>query len=341
MFTIASCGGQSEAPLPALPEGFDDRSLVDSEPGKPDWITKWLAEIQGTIGFDTAVTGTTSYSEWFHGYTFDLKAGDTIALKAYGSTYGLARIYGPLKKGGSWGWAQKNAWITWDHSEQVYRGGFSGYTAIEEGSYQLVVGSPWTSTYEYDMILGCPSGHCGNKFCVVYDTVDPSGNPLQNTYAINVSTYEEGKQLLAKVSNFINEDILTGACDQVLMACPKVYMPVCASTPDTDLQTFGNVCNFKAFVRQEAGSEGEAKGHWEDGTCKCDPTTEWWRKYVSTDPATCQVLKFYCQPNTNYFSNDCGCGCEQSKSCEKTYDCEPPTDCSAIMAECPYSTFAL
>jgi hypothetical protein len=324
--------------LPELPRGFDDQSIVD---GKGDLLTHWLTEVKGEIAFGTTTTGKTSYTAWFHGYTFDLGVGDEVAVKASGSYYGLVRIYGPRQSSGAWGSARAKSWIGYA-SKGSYSGAIGSFKAAASGTYLLVVGSPWDSTYAYDLSLACSSGHCGDAFCTVYETTDAAGAPLRNYYAINVDTYAEGKQLLAQVNGFINEAIYTGACSEVLLACPKVYMPVCGDSPGYSAQTFGNVCNFKAWIRKLAAASGEAKGHWEPGACAtCDPKTEWWRKYVSTDPEECKVLKFYCQPHTTYFSNTCGCGCQQDASCKQYYDCEPPTDCSSLMAKCPFSTFGL
>lgn len=52
--------------------------------------------------------------------------------------------------------------------------------------------------------------------------------------------------------------------------------------------------------------------------CPCDPDKEWWRKYVSEDPAQCLVIDYMCEPNTGAFSNDCGCGCQQDPSCPRS-----------------------
>lgn len=337
MLSLMACGGQE---LPPLPEGFEDSSLVD---GKADTLTRWFTEIKGDIDFNATIGGKTSYKSWFHGYTVDLGAGDEIAVKAAGTYYGLIRVYGPQKASGSWGSVKASSWINYDAAQQAFGGAISSFKAKAAGTYLLLVGSPWDPSYSYNVSVGCSSGHCGDAFCVVYETVDSSGTALQNLYAINVATYDAGKQLLAKVSNFINEDILTGVCSTIALPCPKVYMPVCGDSPGQPKQTFGNVCSFKAYLMGLAGETSEAKGHWEVGACApaCDPKTEWWRKYVATDAKQCQLIKFYCQPNTLHFSNACGCGCEQSKECKPYYDCEPPIDCSSHQAKCPYSTFGL
>ncbi|MCA9522500.1 MAG: hypothetical protein KC609_16090, partial [Myxococcales bacterium] len=54
-----------------------------------------------------------------------------------------------------------------------------------------------------------------------------------------------------------------------------------------------------------------SKGHWELGACKptCDPANDPYRQY---DAKTCQVVRFVCPEGTEYFSDECGCGCKPS-----------------------------
>jgi hypothetical protein len=76
--------------------------------------------------------------------------------------------------------------------------------------------------------------------------------------------------------------------------------------------------------------------------CACNPQTEWWRNYVSTDPQQCMVIDYGCPVNTTTFENSCGCGCEQDASCPQSFDCMPPATCNEqeIKTKCPYSTIA-
>lgn len=79
--------------------------------------------------------------------------------------------------------------------------------------------------------------------------------------------------------------------------------------------------------------------------CACDPKTDWWRDYVSTDASQCPAIDYLCPPNTNYFFNGCGCGCEQDSSCPEWFNCMPSPDApgcdvAAIQAKCPYSGIA-
>jgi len=74
--------------------------------------------------------------------------------------------------------------------------------------------------------------------------------------------------------------------------------------------------------------------------CGCNPAEEWWRNYVSTDPAECAVLEYQCPPKTRPFSNECGCGCQQDEACPEWINCMPPADCSGQVEDCPFSSIA-
>jgi hypothetical protein len=74
--------------------------------------------------------------------------------------------------------------------------------------------------------------------------------------------------------------------------------------------------------------------------CLCSGD-EWFMNYVENDVEACAAIHFYCSPNMYYFSNDCGCGCQQAPWCEEYYDCEYPTDCSFEIEHCPLSNFGL
>lgn len=269
----------------------------------------------------------------------------------------------------------------------------------------------WRANGTYTLSADCEL----TKYCVEYETTDPDGTPYNNFYAQNVTTYEEGKQLLAQVQYFFNEDIRPGSCASQSAICPTVHDPVCGDSPVAQTE-YDNVCVFKSHIRQTAGESDQWKGHWEQGTCDatgqfcggigglpcpdgfvcvlegdypdaggscqpttctydgveyavgdsfpaldgcnvcsctaggvactkmycgCDPQNEWWRDY-RYDPATCEVIRYYCPPNMMPFSNECGCGCQQDESCPEWFDCMPPTTCDvdAIQSECPLSQIA-
>lgn len=119
----------------------------------------------------------------------------------------------------------------------------------------------WKGTWEM--------GQCTDPHCVMWETVDGEGNPLQNFYAEEVDSYEEGKKVLSQVGGFLNEDIKEGTCAQVAfsMMCPMYCNPICTDTPNENTE-YCNVCEFKRHVVEFAGKEGQWKGHWENGMCK-------------------------------------------------------------------------
>ncbi|WP_437688806.1 hypothetical protein [Sorangium sp. So ce176] len=74
--------------------------------------------------------------------------------------------------------------------------------------------------------------------------------------------------------------------------------------------------------------------------CGCDPSSEWWRQYVSTSLEACATIDFACTGGLTSVLNECGCGCEQDPSCPPSFDCKPPQACDLdeIQGRCPYST---
>ncbi len=76
--------------------------------------------------------------------------------------------------------------------------------------------------------------------------------------------------------------------------------------------------------------------------CVCTGT-EPGKHYVGKSAAQCAVMDFACGPNTSYFANQCGCGCQQDPSCPERYDCmdgSPPCD-PAELARCPLTPVAV
>ena len=75
--------------------------------------------------------------------------------------------------------------------------------------------------------------------------------------------------------------------------------------------------------------------------CTCKPDTEWWRNYVSKSAGACKAIDYECPVNTKPFSNDCGCGCEESDECGEWVDCSPGVgSCDWMKTSCPLSKVA-
>ncbi len=75
----------------------------------------------------------------------------------------------------------------------------------------------------------------------------------------------------------------------------------------------------------------------------CDPDAEPHRSYIGSSPEECTLIDFVCDTDHSYFSNACGCGCEQCpdyidcmpKVCPEGYDCVPDTHPLCSSNECP------
>lgn len=279
--------------------------------------------------------------------------------------------------------------------------------------YVGVYSIAWHATGDYTLTAECEL----TKHCVEWETSEPDGTPLNNFYAQEVVTYDEGKQVLAQIPHFFHEAINPGRCSEQGLMCPAVVDPVCTDSPEPQTQ-YNNLCEFKRHVREMASQHGQWKGHWENDVCdatgqfcggiaglpcpdgftcvlegsypdaggscqpvsctyagkqyapgdsfpatdgcntctctddghiacteiycQCDPEKEWWRDYKFTDPDTCAVVKYQCQPKTLPFSNDCGCGCQQDPACPEWINCMPPVtpECTQLQTDCPYSQVA-
>jgi len=62
--------------------------------------------------------------------------------------------------------------------------------------------------------------------------------------------------------------------------------------------------------------------------CGCDPERETWREYIATTEEACTALDIDCAAGSVQFTNDCGCGCEQSPECPAVAGCERETNYS-------------
>jgi hypothetical protein len=78
-----------------------------------------------------------------------------------------------------------------------------------------------------------------------------------------------------------------------------------------------------------------------DRACSCEPANEPFRNYVGGSADDCKAMDPYeCPPNTTAFTNECGCGCEQSVECPIEYKCSPDGAdmmCASLATRCPYT----
>lgn len=304
----AGCGTNGTTTSdPSIPQGINENALADST-GKTD-ATSWVT-IKGSLACQETVSGKTTRWARFDGYTFKTKAGDVQTFKMQTSKLGRFLVYGPKNKNGKWGGLKFAAWIPWSEPHQTYTTVVK-WTPSVEGEYLVAIGS-YIGGVSYDLNRGCV---VQAPHCVEYVSTDDNGVSLRNFYAINVASYDEGKQHLSQLNgHFIEEAINPGKCHEQSTMCPLyfMYQPVCGdiATTNDGPKTFDSVCAFKVAIRQASqfSDWNGSKGHWEMGACEknCDPANDPYRQY---DAETCKVVRFICADGYEMFSDDCGCGC--------------------------------
>jgi hypothetical protein len=152
--------------------------------------------------------------------------------------------------------------------------------------------------------------------------------------------YDEGETFLAVDGCNTCWCTETGSVACTRMACPVETTCEYAGETWDPGESFPAEDGCNTCFCGEDGSVGCTKM-----ACECNPGSEPNRDYIGESPEQCQVIRFACPENTSYFSNACGCGCEQSDSCPEYFNCMPgpdvtPCDIPALKRQCPYSGFA-
>jgi hypothetical protein len=140
-------------------------------------------------------------------------------------------------------------------------------------------------------------------------------------------------------------------CREVSLCCSTVWclptsqcqaIPVC---DDGDEEIEGECpASSSCYSRTVCGTTITCE-EGKDSGGECNPEEEPDRNYVGDSPEECAVIDFACPEHTEYFGNDCGCGCEQAADCPDYVDCmpgpEPRPGCSTEeRARCPYTVVA-
>jgi hypothetical protein len=140
------------------------------------------------------------------------------------------------------------------------------------------------------------------------------------------------------------------ACRQVSLCCETIWCAPevqCGAVPtcdDGDEQIEGECpASSSCYTRTLCGSTITCEEG--DGGETCNPELELDRNYVGMSPSECALIDFACPEHTEYFGNDCGCGCEQAADCPDFVDCMPGPEqrpgCSQEeRARCPYTVVA-
>jgi hypothetical protein len=171
-------------------------------------------------------------------------------------------------------------------------------------------------------LLACPSGHQ-----LVMNGTCPAGSEcyLYQSCCQQVMCARPAATCNAIPVCDAGDHEITGECPPSVIACYS--RTLCGTT-------------IRCISESGAGGEGGAGG------ATCEPAAEYNRKYVATNPSTCQLIDYACPPATQGFQNACGCGCEQPGSCPEFVDCaprvdtRPPDPLCADSGACPYTTRA-
>jgi hypothetical protein len=180
-----------------------------------------------------------------------------------------------------------------------------------------------------------PAGDgCNTCSCVDDGTADCTQQDCGTPCEWNGETYQVGDAFPA------GDGCNSCTCEPGgLASCTLIWCPMCtyAGTQYKPGESFPALDGCNSCTCDDTGNVGCTKV-----ACACDPTKEWWRQYVATDPAQCMVIDYGCPANTTGFENECGCGCEQAASCPQWFDCMPPNPCDEqqIKETCPYSGIA-
>jgi hypothetical protein len=176
---------------------------------------------------------------------------------------------------------------------------------------------------------------CNTCFCGAPDVIACTHQSCDGPCVWNGQTYQVGDAFAA------GDGCNDCTCESGgLVSCTLIWCTTCtyAGAQYNPGESFPALDGCNACTCDDTGNVGCTKIG-----CACDPTKEWWRSYVSTDPAQCLVIDYGCPNNTTGFSNECGCGCEQDASCPQWFDCMPPSPCDVtkLKEQCPYSGIAL
>jgi hypothetical protein len=115
--------------------------------------------------------------------------------------------------------------------------------------------------------------------------------------------------------------------------CPPLFQQVASCLPGVLCSIIfgcGESVNCAPYAAVDAGPP--IPPPTTDASIGCNPTTDFERHYLS-DPPDCASAYRECPAYTSYFSNACGCGCEQASTC-------PPYSYASLVS-CPYTTFLL
>ncbi len=152
--------------------------------------------------------------------------------------------------------------------------------------------------------------------CVAQPTCAEGVTADNRVYAKNFAAGDfQAAQDFVAGFDFVMSGINKGTCESLNTKECRDDAPVCGQPAWADYpKDFASLCEFEKLIRSHAGADGEAKGAFENGVCEedteCDFEADPTKHYVGMSPEECQVIRFSCAATMTYFSDSCGCGCQ-------------------------------
>jgi len=91
--------------------------------------------------------------------------------------------------------------------------------------------------------------------------------------------------------------------DRTADVCIQLAKPVCGYNKENQIGTYSNSC----YACKDQKVE-----YWIDSQCSSSSACDYNdpnKKYIETSKERCELIRFMCEPGSEPFSNECGCGC--------------------------------
>lgn len=128
--------------------------------GKADGLSNHYTEVMGELPLDDIVFGEIDYPDFFHGYTIELEAGQTVQFTTWADAQGLVRLYGPAGPNSSeqrprFGRAAVRS--ATERRGERYQNEFT-FEVDKSGRYMLVYGPYYVWQSDYELSTKCLDG---------------------------------------------------------------------------------------------------------------------------------------------------------------------------------------
>lgn len=154
LIAASACGTPVQDTADAKPVADPDAAVA----GKADGLSNHFTTRMGELPMDDLVEGAIGYPDWFHGYTIDLEAGQTMQFTTWADAQGVVRLYGPAR-GESDRLRYGQPAVRSYAAPRGYRSQSEFTFEVEEGgTYMLVYGPYYVWDSDYELSTKCLGG---------------------------------------------------------------------------------------------------------------------------------------------------------------------------------------